>query len=134
MWPYAIVLLAVVLVVVMAVLLIKHAPSRIAAGWGRRIDDAIEAVGPKRCEIAIEIITGMARSAPKGAIPELWRRLELPLLQALPDCPPPIREQLGEALEALHAATAVRDIQRSVMELRSSLRDEGDDLPDPRAG
>ena len=47
--------------------------------------------------------------------------LELPLLQALPDCPPSAKAGLADALEACARVTANRAAAKRLMALRNAL-------------
>ncbi len=50
-----------------------------------------------------------------------WDRLEMPLVQAIPDCPPALKAALREALEGLHGLLRHRQYMQRVMTVRNSL-------------
>lgn len=78
-------------------------------------------VGPGRCEAAIELLDGLARRGDADLIESTWQELEIPLLEAVPDCPPHRKSELMRALERCHAAVSRRDLQRRLIDLRNSL-------------
>jgi hypothetical protein len=55
------------------------------------------------------------------AIPGAWEAIEIPLIQALPDCPPAAKADLMRALEDCATACRQRETARRIMLVRDSL-------------
>lgn len=115
------VLLAVAVVAVVALLLWRGggrpARGRIREERARMLETA----GAARCLAAIELLDDLARRRDAALLAETWDRIELPLLEALPDCPPDRKAELMRALERCHASTRQRDVQRRLMTMRNAV-------------
>lgn len=85
------------------------------------VQKVLDAVGPARCLAAIRVINGLKDEANQRATAAVWDAIEMPLLQALPDCPPDAKPLLMNALDALAKATANRELAKRVMTLRNGL-------------
>ena len=86
----------------------------------RQLTRLIQARGAARCLLAIEVVRRLTGD-PAG-IPAAWERIELPLVQDLPDCPPDAKAPLLRALEDCAAACRHRETARRIMLVRDSLR------------
>ncbi len=90
-----------------------------------QVEDAVARVlaahGPARCLEATRLLRSLAERGPVERISPTWDAIELPLLQALPDCPPDYKIELINALDA--AARACRQVEtaRAIMTMRNSL-------------
>jgi hypothetical protein len=85
------------------------------------VQRVLGAVGPARCLAAIRVLGELKNEADQRATAAVWDAIELPLLQALPDCPPDAKPMLMNALDALAKATANRELAKRVMTLRNGL-------------
>jgi len=87
--------------------------------------DALRAVldanGARRCLAALRLFQELARRADEASIAHAWEALELPLLQALPDCPPDAKAELVLALDACALACGNRELDKRIMTLRRGL-------------
>ncbi|MDA3960358.1 MAG: hypothetical protein PF961_06185 [Planctomycetota bacterium] len=119
------VVVSLVLVVAMVVVLRRRSgPS--SAHLERQLAACLAAVGPARCSAATELLEGMARRGDKALIAAMWDRLELPLLEAAPDCPPQHKSRLIAALEDCHACIEQRVLQRRLIDMRNGLASDTD--------
>jgi hypothetical protein len=98
--------------------------------WQRRGRDGtrlaamvIAAHGARRCVKAMELLEMLARAEDGAAVAAAWQDLEMPLLEALPDCPPEQKHRLITACEAAAAVTAHRETAKGLMAVRNSLID-----------
>ena len=87
----------------------------------RQLARLIQARGAARCLVAIGTLRWLTGGDPAG-IPDAWERIELPLVQDLPDCPPDAKAPLLRALEDCAAACRHRETARRIMLVRDSLR------------
>jgi len=85
------------------------------------VQTVLSAVGPARCLAATQVLTSLQREANQRATLAVWDAIELPLVQALPDCPPSAKPALMNALDALAKATSNRELAKRVMTLRNGL-------------
>jgi len=87
--------------------------------------DAIRAVaahnGAGRCLAAIPLFRTLAARHDQHAIAAAWEELELPLVQALPDCPPDAKPELVVVLDACAQACSNRELTKRIMTLRRSI-------------
>jgi hypothetical protein len=87
--------------------------------------DAISAVtahnGAGRCLAAIPLFRTLAANGDQRAIAAAWEALELPLVQALPDCPPDAKPELVLVLDACAQACSNRELTKRIMTLRRSI-------------
>lgn len=114
---------ALILVLIGLALALPGLLRRYLGGEGRagEVEAVLAAEGAARCLAAVACCQALARRGDPASIALAWSRLELPLLQALPDCPPDLKPALASALEALHGATGQRSVQKSIMDLRRGL-------------
>ena len=85
------------------------------------VDAAAEVLathGASRVILATRLIRRLTGSQ---ALVEVWERIELPLLQALPDCPPDFKAELIAALDAAARSCARRDTASRLVTMRNSL-------------
>ena len=108
---------AVIIIAILATLRLvrKHESSKDA------VQKLLGSVGPARCLAAIKVVTALKQEANQRATVAVWDAIELPLVQALPDCPPNAKPLLMNALDALAKATANRELAKRVMTLRNGL-------------
>jgi hypothetical protein len=113
-------LVALVVVAVLTVLAVMLAKGRLGRrDWTARCEEVLTSHGAARCVIAARLLRDLtARSGRELA--DAWTRIEMPLLQALPDCPPDWKVELINALDAA-AKAAPRDTARAIMTMRNSL-------------
>ena len=50
--------------------------------------------GPRRCELSIGLLRHLQRVKPETEIHPIWDQIEIPLVQAIPDCPPELKAVL----------------------------------------
>lgn len=77
--------------------------------------------GARRCVKAMELLETLVEAEDGAAVAAAWGVLELPLLEALPDCPPDLKFRLITACEAAAGITAHRDTAKGLMAVRNSL-------------
>jgi hypothetical protein len=102
----------IVLVVLMVVIRLRGRRSHLGTAW-------LRCHGAARCRAAIPLLANAIRHP--NAIPTFWEQVELPLVEAIPDCAPSDKVALVAACEALAQATRNRDIARRIMAVRNSL-------------
>ncbi len=86
-----------------------------------RVERVLSAIGAARC---IESVRLMSDLVQRGAGVELigaWERIEMPLLQAIPDCPPDYKVELINALDAAARICPRRETSASMLTMRNSL-------------
>lgn len=106
--------------VIVAIFLVMRVMRRQDLSRGA-VQKVLSAVGPARCLAAVRVINDLKNDANQQATAAVWDAIELPLLQALPDCPPNAKPLLMNALDALAKATANRELAKRVMTLRNGL-------------
>ena len=80
--------------------------------------------GAQRCQAALALLRLLAMGADEARIAAAWQRLEAPLAEALPDCPPHLTQDLAIALDDLHGCCRNRALQRQIMDLRNAVLDD----------
>lgn len=85
------------------------------------LEDFLEAQGAARCERAVALLRNVPRLRPEESIHQIWEQIELPLLEALPDCPPGLKTILIHRLDALHGTCKNREYQKCFNAMRNSL-------------
>lgn len=101
--------------------------------WQRRgagparagIAEVLAAQGPVRCACAVGLLRRLAARGDPRAIANALDAIELPLLQAIPDCPPPLKPDLVDALDACAARSPNRAVARRLSDLRNALLSPG---------
>jgi hypothetical protein len=92
---------------------------------GQRIQGLVHeftaAHGAGRCVMAREAFEQLSDSGNSTVISAFWNAVEMPLLQALPDCPPQIKEPLASAITECAKRVTNRDVAKRMMTLRNSL-------------
>lgn len=89
---------------------------------GRRLAQAVCAThGAIRCLRAMEMLENLAHVGDGEAVVAAWTILELPLVAALPDCPPDQKFRLIAACEAAAGVTTHRETAKGLMAVRNSL-------------
>lgn len=94
----------------------------------------LKGLGPGRCEGAIELLDGLARRGDPELVIAMWQQLEIPLLEALPDCPPHRKSELMRALERCHTLVRRRDLQRRLIDMRNALASGTDEYVVEQSG
>lgn len=84
------------------------------------VERFMAARGAARCAEAVRVVRQLCETP--NNIPALWERIELPLVQDLPDCPPDTKRALITALEDCSTVCRHRDTARRLMIVRDSLR------------
>lgn len=123
------------LLVALAGLLVVAVAALILWGWLRRgaaparagVAQVLAAQGPARCQCAVGLLRRLASRGDARAIAQSLDAIELPLLQAIPDCPPPLKPELIDALDACAARTANRAVAKRLVDLRNALLSPGAD-------
>ena len=82
---------------------------------------ALEANGAGRCIAALAVLRQLRDLSAPETVAGAWDVLELPLLDALPDCPPDYKTPMREALEDVAKRCAKRDIAQRMMVMRDAL-------------
>ena len=77
--------------------------------------------GSARCVEALTLLRTLDQRSDGDALALAWQAIELPLLQALPDCPPPLKAALRRTLEDCAARCRRRDAARAMMTMRDAL-------------
>ena len=77
--------------------------------------------GAARCVEAARLLRRLTERGDSAAIAQAWETIELPLLQAIPDCPPDYKVELINALDASARACRVVESARRIMTMRNAL-------------
>jgi hypothetical protein len=77
--------------------------------------------GAARCLAVTHLLSDLGRRGDSTRIANAWNDLEMPLLEALPDCPPDAKTALIDALDACAKACRVVACRHSIMTIRNSL-------------
>lgn len=85
------------------------------------VEPVLQAQGAARCVAAARLFQELARSGDQERIERSWEALEMPLLQALPDCPPDYKIELINALDACSRACTRREVAKRIMAMRNGL-------------
>ncbi len=85
------------------------------------LERLLAAHGSARCVEATRLLRRLAERGDSAAITLAWEAIELPLLQAVPDCPPDYKVELINALDACARSCRVVEVARRVMTMRNSL-------------
>jgi len=80
-----------------------------------------EVHGPARVRAATELLASLTTDGHGMAIAQVWADIELPLIAALPDCPPADKPRLVAVLNAAADVCPHRDTAKSIMAVRNSL-------------
>lgn len=91
------------------------------APGGAAVAEVLAAQGTARCIAASRLFRRLAERRDERAIASAWDAVELPVVQALPDCPPDYKLELINTLDALANACATRDLAKRIMTMRNSL-------------
>ena len=78
--------------------------------------------GASRCVEALTLLRTLDQRGDADALAGVWQAIEIPLLQALPDCPPPLKTALRRTLEDCAAHCPRRDAARAMMTMRDALQ------------
>ena len=113
-----IMLLAVIVLIAIAGLVLRSRRGDVKAR--ELVDTVLRANGAARCLAAIELLRHLAGAGTNEIVTD-WERVELPLLQALPDCPPDQKRVLRDALETCSKQCSQRDTAKRLMTMRDSL-------------
>ena len=97
--------------------------------WARRvggnpqpsIDRVLSANGAVRCVEASRVLDALAKRGDQRGLTTVWEAIELPLLKALPDCPPDYKVQLINVLDNASKAATNRELAKRIMTMRNSL-------------
>ena len=113
-------MLLVLVIAIMAVLIWMMRRVANPRSHEARAREVADFVGPRRLREASTLLRQAARRGEAWIAP-VWEVLELPLVEAIPDCPPPTRLELVAVLEACHERCRNRELQKRLMTFRNSL-------------
>ncbi len=102
-----------ILVGVIVVVLIKR---RGASARGTQL--VLSAHGAARCQAAADLLGHLHR---QDDIAACWEQIEIPLLEALPDCPPPFKPALADVLDACASRCTNRELAKRIVTMRNAL-------------
>ena len=85
------------------------------------VEDVLRSIGPARCLAAIRLFQQLADRGDSAAIVAVVDTVELPLVEAIPDCPPDLKLALANAIDAAARTCRERDAAKRLMVLRNSL-------------
>lgn len=119
------ILAAAVLVLVVAAILLWRWQRRAASPARARVADVLAAHGPARCAAAEGLLRRLAAAGDQRAIAGCLDAIEMPLLQAIPDCPPSLKSGLVDALDACARCCADRGVAKRLVDLRNALLSPG---------
>jgi hypothetical protein len=108
-------------VVALAIVAVAWLRDRDRRGRRDGIERVLAAVGPGRCVEAARLLRRLAERRDQAAIAAAWEPIELPLLQALPDCPPDYKVELISALDDCAKACRDRELAKRLVTMRNSL-------------
>ncbi|MFW5752976.1 MAG: hypothetical protein ACOCYV_02875 [Planctomycetota bacterium] len=77
--------------------------------------------GAARVQAALALFRLLALGGDERRIERAWEEVEMPLIEALPDCPPSLKQPLALTLDDLHGCCRKRELQRRIMDVRNSL-------------
>ena len=77
--------------------------------------------GAARCVESARLLRRLTERSDSAAIAQAWEAIELPLLQAVPDCPPDYKVELINALDGCARACRVVEVSRRIMTMRNAL-------------
>ena len=103
----------VVLVGAIVIVLIK---GRGASSRGTQL--ILSTHGAARCQAAADLLGQLHR---QDDIAACWDQIEIPLLEALPDCPPPLKPTLAETLDACASRCTKRELAKRIVTMRNAL-------------
>lgn len=112
---------AATVTIIALVALARLAKKASLAAFTSECEDFLAAHGVRRCELAVGLLRHLQRVSPESRLHEVWEAIELPLVQALPDCPPELKPILIKQLDALYHRCRHRDYQKRIMTVRNSL-------------
>ena len=116
--PILICLLAIAIGVAVAIWLRRRLHPGLARG---DLDHLLSAHGAARCIEAARVLRRLAERGDSAAIVIAWEAIELPLLQAIPDCPPDFKVELINALDECARACRTVETSRRLMTMRNSM-------------
>lgn len=92
-------------------------PDRI--GW----EVVMKTHGAARCRLVVQIIHNqfLVGTFDEHRCAEYWNHIELPLVEALPDCPPDLKPVMREACDAFVQRVRNREFAKRIMAVRNSL-------------
>jgi hypothetical protein len=114
-----------VLAVIVGGLLLWRWLHRSGAATQTGIAEMLAAQGPVRCRCALNLLRRLAARGDGQVIAQTLDAIELPLVQVLPDCPPALKPELVDALDACAACTPNRAAAKRLVDLRNALLSPG---------
>jgi hypothetical protein len=111
-------IIVVLLVVVCAIAFLARSAGRLA--MDAELANTLESTGAQRCHHAVALLR-LAGRLDRERLHSLWEQIELPLLEAMPDCPPDLKPLLIGRFDMLHGRTKHREYQRRIMAVRNAL-------------
>jgi hypothetical protein len=115
-------ILACLLAGVAAVGLVLWLRRRLARGASpAEVGRVLSAHGPGRCVEAARLLRRLAAHGDSTDLARVWDAIELPLLHAIPDCPPDYKVELIDALDACARSCRVVETAKRLVTMRNSL-------------
>lgn len=87
----------------------------------REIGRVLRSIGSRRCAEALAMMRRLADRGSTAEIVAVWDRIELPLIEAVPDCPPLIKGELIVALDACALECRHVETARRINTVRNSM-------------
>jgi hypothetical protein len=112
--------LALVVALVIAIMLVMRLAKR-STMIDSTVQRIVSAQGAMRCLLATQLFEQLAKRGNNSNIVELWEKVEMPLLQAIPDCPPDQKTPLANAITDAAKQVTNREIAKRMMTLRNGI-------------
>jgi hypothetical protein len=114
---------ALIVTLALAIVVIVLVRRRLIVGGDSTsaIERVLRAEGAARCMEAISLLRLLTGRAGAEDLTEVWFRIDAPLRAAIPDCPPPLRILLGQALLACAASCRQRAVAKAMTDLQKDL-------------
>jgi hypothetical protein len=90
-------------------------------GGIKAVERVIAAHGASRCIEAARLLRDLAARGDSAGIARDFDAIELPLVQAIPDCPPDYKAELIAALDACARSCRIVEVTKRIMTMRNSM-------------
>jgi len=115
-------ILVIVVMVILGALIAARAHRRFLSLRGRRVVERVLAAhGARRCCEATRLLSDLAARGDSAAIVRDFNAIEMPLVQAIPDCPQDAKAELIAALDGCARSCRVVEVTARIMTVRNSL-------------
>jgi hypothetical protein len=111
----------VVVTVVAVVLAVIFRMSRTGGGVDARSRRVLATRGAARCLEATRLLQYLAKRDFTPDTVAAWGRIELVLVESLPDCPPALKNELRTALETCSRGCSHRETAKALMVVRDAI-------------